>query len=123
MIDARSGGTFSGVLDALNRIIDLAVPEDWQDGGTLVIPGHGRVADESDVVEYRDMVTIVRDRIQDMIGEEDDARAGQGGAAHVRVRRPLRLDDGPVDDGHVRGSGLPGSDARGSSPMIARIDS
>jgi glyoxylase-like metal-dependent hydrolase (beta-lactamase superfamily II) len=67
VIDERSGGTFSGLLAALNRVIDLAVPEDWQDGGTLVIPSHGRVADESDVVEYRDMVTIVRDRIQDMI--------------------------------------------------------
>ncbi len=70
VIDARSGGTFGGVLDALNRIIDLAVPEDWQDGGTLVIPSHGRMADESDVVEYRDMVTIVRDRIEDMIAKK-----------------------------------------------------
>jgi glyoxylase-like metal-dependent hydrolase (beta-lactamase superfamily II) len=68
VIDAQHGGTFSGLLAALNRIIDLAVPEDWQDGGTLVIPSHGRIGDESDVVEYRDMVTIVRDRIQDMIG-------------------------------------------------------
>ena len=67
VIDARSGGTFTGLLAALNRIIDLTVPEDWQDGGTLVVPSHGRIGDESDVVEYRDMVTIVRDRIQDMI--------------------------------------------------------
>jgi glyoxylase-like metal-dependent hydrolase (beta-lactamase superfamily II) len=67
VIDARSGGTFGGLLDALNRIIDLAVPEDWQDGGTLIVPSHGRVADESDIVEYRDMVTIVRDRVQDLI--------------------------------------------------------
>src|SRR5687767_8738231 len=67
VIDARSGGTFTGLLTALNRIIDLTVPEDWQDGGTLVVPSHGRIGDESDVVEYRDMVTIVRDRIEDMI--------------------------------------------------------
>jgi len=33
----------------------------------MVIPGQGRIADESDVVEYRDMLTIIRDRIQDMI--------------------------------------------------------
>jgi hypothetical protein len=32
-----------------------------------VIPGHGRICDEADVVEYRDMVVIVRDRILDMI--------------------------------------------------------
>jgi glyoxylase-like metal-dependent hydrolase (beta-lactamase superfamily II) len=69
VIDARSGGTFGGLLDALNRIIDLAVPEDWQDGGTLIVPSHGRVADESDIVEYRDMVTIVRDRVQDLIAK------------------------------------------------------
>jgi len=67
VIDGKNGGTFSGLLDALNRIIDLAVPEDWQDGGTLIVPSRGRIADESDIVEYRDMVTIVRDRIQDLM--------------------------------------------------------
>jgi glyoxylase-like metal-dependent hydrolase (beta-lactamase superfamily II) len=67
VIDAGRGGTFTGVLDALNRIIDLTVPADWQEGGTMVIPGHGRLADEADLVEYRDMMTIVRDRIQALI--------------------------------------------------------
>jgi hypothetical protein len=43
------------------------VPADWQEGGTMVIPGRGRVMDEADVVEYRDMLTIIRDRIQDLI--------------------------------------------------------
>jgi cyclase len=67
VIDSERGGSFSGVLAALNRIIDLTIPKDWQEGGTMVIPGHGRIADEADVVEYRDMITIIRDRIQDMI--------------------------------------------------------
>ena len=67
VIDSTEGGTLNGIIASLNRIIDLTVPEDWQEGGTMVIPGHGRVADEADVVEYRDMVTIVRDRIQDMV--------------------------------------------------------
>jgi len=67
VIDAEKGGSFTGVLAGLNRIIDLTIPKDWQEGGTMVIPGHGRIADEADVVEYRDMITIVRDRIQDMI--------------------------------------------------------
>jgi cyclase len=67
VLDAKNGGTLNGVIAGLNRIIDLTVPEDWQEGGTMVIPGHGRVADEADVVEYRDMVTIIRDRLQDMI--------------------------------------------------------
>ncbi len=67
VIDAARGGSFTGVIAALNRIIDLTVPKDWQEGGTMVIPGQGRVADEADVVEYRDMLTIIRDRIQDLI--------------------------------------------------------
>src|SRR5262249_6063870 len=66
-IDVEKGGSFTGVLAALNRIIDITIPKDWQEGGTTVIPGHGRLADEADVVEYRDMITIIRDRIQDMI--------------------------------------------------------
>jgi glyoxylase-like metal-dependent hydrolase (beta-lactamase superfamily II) len=66
-IDAQKGGTFSGVLDALNRLVDLTIPKDWQEGGTMVIPGHGRLADQADLVEYRDMLTIIRDRIQAMI--------------------------------------------------------
>jgi len=67
VIDTAQGGTFTGILDALNHIIEIAIPKDWQDGGTLVIPAQGRIADESDVVEYRDMLKIVRDRIAAMI--------------------------------------------------------
>jgi len=66
-IDRANGGSVQGELNALNRILDLAVPAHEQEGGTFVIPGHGRVCDEADVLEYRDMVTIVRDRIQDMV--------------------------------------------------------
>jgi len=66
-IDRANGGSVQGELNALNRILDLAVPAHEQEGGTYVIPGHGRVCDEADVLEYRDMVTIVRDRIQDMV--------------------------------------------------------
>jgi len=66
IIDLQSGGSINGVIDALNFILDITVPADKQEGGTMVIPGHGRLCDEADVVEYRDMVTIIRDRIQDM---------------------------------------------------------
>jgi len=61
------GGSINGVIAGLNRIIEITIPKDWQEGGTMVIPGHGRICDEADVVEYRDMVTIIRDRIQDSI--------------------------------------------------------
>jgi glyoxylase-like metal-dependent hydrolase (beta-lactamase superfamily II) len=69
VVDVKSGGTFSGVLDAINRIIDITIPQGWQEGGTMVIPGNGRVADEADVVEYRDAMTIIRDRIRDLAGK------------------------------------------------------
>ena len=69
VIDLARGGSVQGVIDALNRIIRIAVPEDKQEGGTKVIPGHGRLCEEADVVEYRDMVTIIRDRIQALIDD------------------------------------------------------
>jgi len=63
------GGSLQGEIDALNRIIDITVPEFNQQGGTLIIPGHGRIASESDVVEYRDMLTIIRDRVRLLLEE------------------------------------------------------
>jgi glyoxylase-like metal-dependent hydrolase (beta-lactamase superfamily II) len=69
-IDVEKGGSIQGEIEALNHIVAITVPElplVWQEGGTLVIPGHGRICDEADVVEYRDMVTIVRDVVQDLI--------------------------------------------------------
>ena len=67
VLDLERGGGVQGLLAGLNRILELAVPERLQDGGTRIIPGHGRICNEADVVEYRDMVTIVRDRIADLI--------------------------------------------------------
>ena len=67
MFDAGAGGRLQGILNGLNQIIDLAVPQFNQVGGTRIIPGHGRLCTESDVVELRDMATIVRDRIQYMV--------------------------------------------------------
>ena len=67
VIDVSKGGSINGEVNALNRILELTVPADKEEGGTMVIPGHGRLCDEADVVEYRDMLTIVRDRIQDMV--------------------------------------------------------
>jgi cyclase len=67
IIDLAHGGGVQGVIDGLNYLLDIAVPEHEQEGGTLIISGHGRVGDEADVLEYRDMLTIVRDRIRDMV--------------------------------------------------------
>jgi glyoxylase-like metal-dependent hydrolase (beta-lactamase superfamily II) len=67
VIDTAHGGSLQGVIDGLNRILDIAIPENSGEGGTKIIPGHGRLSDESDVVEYRNMVVIIRDRILDMV--------------------------------------------------------
>jgi glyoxylase-like metal-dependent hydrolase (beta-lactamase superfamily II) len=67
VIDPTKGGTIQGELDALNTLLDLAIPERNQMGGTRVVPGHGRVSNEADVLEYRDMLTIIRDRVADMV--------------------------------------------------------
>jgi cyclase len=69
VIDAARGGTLQGVIDALNRLVDIAVPEYNAMGGTRIIPGHGRICNEIDVVEYRDMLTIIRDRVALMVAE------------------------------------------------------
>jgi cyclase len=66
-LDLARGGSVQGEIDALNKIIDITVPAKYQEGGTLVIPGHGRLCDEADVVEYRNMLTIIRDRFVDLI--------------------------------------------------------
>ncbi len=86
-IDLARGGSIQGVIDGLNRILDLTIPAAQQEGGTMVIPGHGRLCDEADVVEYRDMVTIVRDRVQDM-------KARRMTLDQVKAARPTRDYDG-----------------------------
>ena len=70
VIDLEKGGSIQGEIDALNRLIDLAIPPVplvWQEGRTFIIPARGRVTDQADLVEYRDMVTYVRDVVDDMI--------------------------------------------------------
>jgi cyclase len=67
VIDIERGGNIQGVIEGLNRILDMSIAEFRTEGGTMVIPGHGRLTDSADVAYYRDMVTIIRDRIQDMI--------------------------------------------------------
>ena len=70
-IDVAAGGSVQGTIDGLNRILDLAVPsKSLALGGTYVIPGHGRIADENDVLWYRDMLQIISDRIKDMVAKK-----------------------------------------------------
>jgi len=66
-IDIKNGGSLQGEIQALNFILDKTVYIHDEDGGTMIIPGHGRVTDEWEVAEYRDMLVIIRDRVQAMI--------------------------------------------------------
>src|SRR5579864_5253406 len=66
-IDVKNGGSVRGEIDALNNILDKTVYKHMGEGGTLVIPGHGRLCDEYEVSEYRDMIAIVRARVQALI--------------------------------------------------------
>jgi len=66
MIDVAKGGTVRGEIDALNKIIDIAFPEYRHQGGTMIVSGHGRLGDTADVAIYRNMVVIIRDRIEDL---------------------------------------------------------
>jgi glyoxylase-like metal-dependent hydrolase (beta-lactamase superfamily II) len=87
VIDAARGGSVQGTISGLNRLLDITIPKDKAEGGTYVVPGHGRLSDEADVVEYRDMLTIVRDRIQDLIAQGKSL-------AEVRAAGPTRDYDG-----------------------------
>ena len=66
-IDLSAGGSIQAMLQGLNRLIDITVPDKQSEDGTLVIPGHGRILDQPDVVYYYEMLSIIRDRVQDMI--------------------------------------------------------
>lgn len=83
VIDVQAGGSVQGLIDGLNTVLRLTVPAKYQEGGTYVVPGHGRLCDEADVVEYREMVTVVRDRVQDLIAKKMSLE-------QVKAARPTR---------------------------------
>jgi glyoxylase-like metal-dependent hydrolase (beta-lactamase superfamily II) len=80
VIRSDQGGSINGLIDALNDIIALLEPKENEEGGTYVIPGHGHICDRHDVVNYRDMVTIIRGRIQNLVNKGmtlDQVKAAQ----------------------------------------------
>jgi cyclase len=64
-VDAAHGGHIQGIIDSLNGLLNLAVPGEKEQGGTMIVPARGRLSDAADVEFYREMVQIVRDRIAD----------------------------------------------------------
>ena len=98
VIDIEKGGGIQQEIDALNQIVELAIPSIpmmWQQGGTYVIPGHGWLADQADVVEYRDMVTIIRDVIADMIAKGMTLEQVQAANPTKGYRKQYGSDAGP----------------------------
>lgn len=86
VIDVARGGSIQGELAALDRLVEIAVPSTpvvTREAGTIVVPGHGRLCDQYDVVEYRDMVTIIRDRVRDLM------KAGKS-LAEVKSAQPAK---------------------------------
>ena len=67
VLDLANGGSYQGIIEALNTIVDLIIPVYGQDGGTLVVPGHGRLSGLGDVLDYREMVLVIHDRLRHMI--------------------------------------------------------
>ena len=89
-IHVDQGGTIQGLIDSLNQILRITVPLKYEEAGTYVIPGRGRLCDEADVVEFRNMVTIVRDRVRDLIGKDKTLD-------QVKAARPTRDYDTQYD--------------------------
>ena len=80
VFDSEKGGSINGIIDGLNAVLDLAITEFRLEGGTMMVPGHGRIVDSGDVAYYRDMLTIIRDRVQDMVTKEmtlDEVKAAR----------------------------------------------
>jgi glyoxylase-like metal-dependent hydrolase (beta-lactamase superfamily II) len=88
VIDGANGGTLKGVIDGVNQVLDLAVPsKEFEEGGTYIIPGRGRLCDEADLVEYRDMLQIIYDRIADLVKQKKTL-------VQVKAARPTMDYDG-----------------------------
>ena len=98
VIDTKRGGTVQGELDALNRLMDLTIynlPLQWKADRTFLVPGHGNVYDKLDLLEYRDAVTIVRDRVQDLIDEGKTLAQAKAANPTLGYRSQYGADSGP----------------------------
>jgi cyclase len=98
VIDIEHGGSIQGEIGALNRLIDLAIPSiplPWKEGGTQIIPAHGRICEQAEIVEYRDMLTIIRDRVQDMIKKSMTLEQIQAASPAQGYTRRFGSDTGP----------------------------
>jgi glyoxylase-like metal-dependent hydrolase (beta-lactamase superfamily II) len=97
-IDVKRGGTVQGEIDALNRLMDLSIhnlPLQWTPDRTFLVPGHGHVYDKLDLLEYRDAITVVRDRVQDLIDEGKTVQQVKAANPTLGYRSQYGTDSGP----------------------------
>jgi cyclase len=83
VIDVARGGSVEGLVLGLGKVLELAVPDGFASGGTMVVPGRGRISEETDVAEFRDMVAIIRDRVRDLVNKKQTLD-------QVKAARPSR---------------------------------
>jgi glyoxylase-like metal-dependent hydrolase (beta-lactamase superfamily II) len=98
LIDVKRGGTVQGEIDALNRLMDLSIhnlPIQWHPDRTFLVPGHGFVYDKLDLLEYRDAVTVVRDRVQDLIAQGRSLAQVKAANPTLGYRSQYGADSGP----------------------------
>jgi glyoxylase-like metal-dependent hydrolase (beta-lactamase superfamily II) len=97
-IDVKRGGTVQGELDALNRLMDMSIhnlPLQWYADRTFLVPGHGHVYDKLDLLEYRDAITVVRDRVLDLIGQGRTLAQVKAANPTLGYRSQYGTDSGP----------------------------
>jgi glyoxylase-like metal-dependent hydrolase (beta-lactamase superfamily II) len=123
VIDLANGGSIDGTIAGLNRILDLAVPSKMlEEGGTYVIPGHGRIGDQNDVLMYRDMLVIIRDRIRSMVQKKMTLEQVKAARPTLDYDGRYGTDTGPwttamfIDAIHREMSASAGSAAQRSAP-------
>jgi cyclase len=98
VIDVQRGGSLQGLIDALNRLMDMSIhnlPLQWHPDRTLLVPGHGRVYDKLDLLEYRDAITVIRDRIQDLIDQGHTLQQVKAANPTLGYRSQYGADSGP----------------------------
>lgn len=98
VIDVGDGGSINGVIDALNQLILIVIPPTpmvWMPGGTKVIPGSGRIAEQADLVEYRDMVTVIRDVVKHLIDQGMTLEQVKAANPTAGFRKRYGSDTGP----------------------------
>jgi len=98
VIDVSRGGSLQGEIDALNRLMDLSIhnlPLQWYSDRTLLVPGHGHVYDKLDLLEYRDAITVIRDRIRDLIGQGKTLEQVKAANPTLGYRSQYGTDSGP----------------------------